>query len=210
MEGYPLGDFNRLEPGSGRVRGLTEEESLCLEELQRLERKTWSHLEHVADDGTRIYAPDPPQIEKERQRIKQRYPDIIASLVHETTEEIYSTESIRLGRRQPPIFLGERARLLDRRAIPSVFPILVVFAALAGTRLNSRLAGKVVIGVVALAASLAMTASYHSGYSDFRSDKMTKPLSGDVIRSAPTLLTLNPIGAPIAHAALHTSAVLHS
>ena len=118
MEGYPLGDFNRLEPGSGRVRGLTEEESLCLEELQRLERKTWSHLEHVADDGTRIYAPDPPQIEKERQRIKQRYPEIIASLVHETTEEIYSTESIRLGRRQPPIFLGERARLLDRRAIP--------------------------------------------------------------------------------------------
>ena len=92
----------------------------------------------------------------------------------------------------------------------SVFPILVVFSALAGTRLNSRLAGKVVIGVVALAASLAMTASYHSGYSDFRSDKMTKPLSGDVIRSAPTLLTLNPIGAPIAHAALHTSAVLHS
>ena len=92
MEGYPLGDFNRLEPGSGRVRGLTEEESLCLEELQRLERKTWSHLEHVADDGTRIYAPDPPQIEKERQRIKQRYPDIIASLVHEQDEEIYSTE----------------------------------------------------------------------------------------------------------------------
>ena len=39
---------------------------------------------------------------------------------------------------------------------------------------------------------------------------MTKPLSGDVIRCAPTLLTLNPIGAPIAHAALHTSAVLHS
>ena len=74
-----------------------------------------------------------------------------------------------------------------------VFPILVVFAALAGTRLNSRLAGKVVIGVVALAASLAMTASYLSGYRDFRSDKMTKPLSGDVIRSAPTLLTLNPI-----------------
>ena len=92
----------------------------------------------------------------------------------------------------------------------SVFPILVVFAALAGTRLNGRLAGKVVIGIVALAASLGMTASYHSGYSDFRSEKMTKPLRGDVIWSAPTLLTLNPIGAPIAHAGLHTSAVLLS
>jgi len=92
----------------------------------------------------------------------------------------------------------------------SVFPILVVFAAFAGTRLNRRFAGKVVIGIVALAASLMMTAVYHSGYSDFRSDKMAKPLTGDVIWSVPTLLTLNPIGAPIAHAALHTSAVLHS
>ena len=60
----------------------------------------------------------------------------------------------------------------------SVFPILVVFAAFAGTRLNRRFAGKVVIGIVALAASLAMTAVYHSGYSDFRSDKMAKPLHG--------------------------------
>jgi len=92
----------------------------------------------------------------------------------------------------------------------SVFPILVVFAAFAGTRLDRHFAGKIVIGIVALIASLAMTAAYHSGYSDFRSDKMAKPLTGDVIWSAPTLLTLNPIGAPIAHAGLHTSAVLHS
>ena len=64
--------------------------------------------------------------------------------------------------------------------------------------------------MVALLASLTMTFVYHSGYSDFRSDKMSKPLRGDVIWSVPTLLTLNPIGAPIAHVGLHTSAVLHS
>ena len=92
----------------------------------------------------------------------------------------------------------------------SVFPILVVFAAFTESRLNERLVGKIVIGAVALAASLAITAVYHSGYSDFRSDKMTQPLRGDVFWSAPTLLTLNPIGAPIAHAGLHTSAVVHS
>ena len=92
----------------------------------------------------------------------------------------------------------------------SVFPILVVFAAFAGTRLDRRFAGKVAIGVVALIASLAMTVVYHSAYSDFRSDKMSKPLRGDVIWSAPTLLTLNPIGAPIAHVGLHGTAVLHS
>ena len=94
--------------------------------------------------------------------------------------------------------------------LPSVFPILVVFAAFAGGRLDRRIAGKVVIGVVALVASLAMTAVYHAGYSDFRSSKVSKPLTGDVIWSMPTLVTLNPIGAPIAHVGLHTSAVLHS
>ena len=92
----------------------------------------------------------------------------------------------------------------------SVFPILVVFAALAGSRLNRHFSGKVVIGIVALLASLAMTAVYHFGYSDFRSAKVGKPLTGDVVWSLPTLVTLNPIGAPIAHAGLHTAAVLHS
>ena len=92
----------------------------------------------------------------------------------------------------------------------SVFPILVVFAAFAGSRLDRRFTGKIVIGAVALLASLAMTAVYHAGYSDFRSDKISKPLTGDVVWSVPTLVTLNPLGAPIAHAGLHVSAVLHS
>lgn len=92
----------------------------------------------------------------------------------------------------------------------SAFPILVVFAAFAGTKLNRRLRGKVVIGVVALVATMVMTAVYHAGYSDFRSDKVRRPLTGDVMWSVPTLVTLNPIGAPIAHATLHTTAVLHS
>lgn len=92
----------------------------------------------------------------------------------------------------------------------SAFPILVVFAAFAGTRLAEKRTGTIVIGLVALLASIAMTAVYHVGYSDFRSDKVTKPLTGDVVWSVPTLVTLNPIGSPIAHIGLHTSAVLHS
>ena len=75
---------------------------------------------------------------------------------------------------------------------------------------DRRFSGRVVIGAIALAASLAMTAAYHAGYSDFRSEKMRKPLVGDALWSVPTLVTLNPIGAPIAHVGLHTSAVLHS
>lgn len=45
----------------------------------------------------------------------------------------------------------------------SVFPILVVFAAFAGSRLERGLPGKLAIGAIAVAASLAMTAVYHAG-----------------------------------------------
>jgi hypothetical protein len=92
----------------------------------------------------------------------------------------------------------------------SVFPILAVFAAFAGTRLRERAAGTVLIATIAMIASIGITAVYHLGYSDFRSEKVRKPIVGDVVWSAPTLLTLSPLGAPIAHAGLHVSAVLHS
>jgi hypothetical protein len=92
----------------------------------------------------------------------------------------------------------------------SVFPILAVFAAFAGASIRGRRGGTALVGLIALIASLAMTAAYHAGYSDFRGEKVRKPLAGDLVWSAPTLLTLNPVGAPIAHIALHTTAVVHS
>jgi hypothetical protein len=92
----------------------------------------------------------------------------------------------------------------------SAFPILVVFAAAEGSRLRSRKAGTVAVGAAALLASLVMATVYHLGYSDFRSTKVLKPVAGDLVWSVPTLVTLNPIGAPIAHAGLHVAAVVHS
>jgi hypothetical protein len=91
----------------------------------------------------------------------------------------------------------------------SAFPILVVFAAFAGTRLRAHAGGTLAIGAAALLASLAMTAVYHAGYSDFRSGKLRKPVTGDLVWSVPTLATLNPIGAPMAHVGLHVGAVVH-
>jgi len=94
--------------------------------------------------------------------------------------------------------------------ILSAFPILAVFAAFAGTRVLARWRGKVAVGALALAGSLLFTAVYHLGYADFRGAKLRKPLAGDLIWSVPTLATLSPLGAPIAHAGLHVSAVVHS
>ena len=92
----------------------------------------------------------------------------------------------------------------------SAFPILAVFAAFAGTRVLPRRLGKTAVGALALGVSLLFTAVYHLGYSDFRDEKLKKPLAGDVIWSVPTLATLSPFGAPIAHAGLHVTAVVHS
>jgi D-alanyl-D-alanine carboxypeptidase len=94
----------------------------------------------------------------------------------------------------------------------SVFPILAVFGAFAAVRpLRERARAAVVgIGVLALATSVVFTAVYHLGYPDFRGSKLRKPVAGDLVWSAPTLLTLSPLGAPIAHVGLHVAAVVHA
>lgn len=93
----------------------------------------------------------------------------------------------------------------------SVFPILAVFGLFASKSLRERsktaFAG---IAGLALVVSLLFTAVYHLGYPDFRGGKVQRPLTGDVIWSAPTLVTLSPLGAPIAHIGLHVTAVVHS
>jgi len=96
-------------------------------------------------------------------------------------------------------------------ALLSAFPIMAVLALFRSRPLRERTRRSVAaIGALALAVSLLFTAVYHLGYPDFRSDKVKSPLIGDVVWSAPTLLTLNPLGAPLVHIALHVTAVAHS
>lgn len=92
----------------------------------------------------------------------------------------------------------------------SVFPILAVFALFAGTRARRGVAGTVAVGLAALAASLAMTAVYHLGYAEFRDADLAKPVGGNPAWSLPTVVTASPIASPIAHAALHVTAVVES
>jgi hypothetical protein len=46
--------------------------------------------------------------------------------------------------------------------------------------------------------------------SDKRSTELAKPVVGDLVWSVPTLATLNPVGAPVAHAVMHVVAVVHA
>jgi len=94
--------------------------------------------------------------------------------------------------------------------ILSAFPIIAVFSAFEGRRVLGRRRGKLAVGALALAVSLLFTAVYHLGYSDFRGEKLRKPLAGDAIWSVPTLVTLSPLASPITHTGLHVSALVHS
>ena len=109
-----------------------------------------------------------------------------------------------------PILLRGVLYGLADGVILSAFPILAVFAAFAGTRALARWRGTFAVGALALAVSMLFTAVYHLGYSDFRGEKVRRPLAGNSIWSLPTLATLSPLGAPLAHAGLHVSAVVHS
>ena len=90
----------------------------------------------------------------------------------------------------------------------AALPVLIVYAALEPGR--RRLVGKLAVGLAAVAASLAMTASYHAGYPEFRDGDIAKPMTGNLAWSLPTVLSANPIASPIAHAGLHVTAVIES
>jgi pimeloyl-ACP methyl ester carboxylesterase len=90
------------------------------------------------------------------------------------------------------------------------FPVLAVFTAFPFGRGRAHVLRTVGTGALAIVAALAVTAAYHLGYPDFRGSKVTAPVRGAAIWSAPTLFTLNPAGSMIAHVALHVTAVAHS
>lgn len=89
----------------------------------------------------------------------------------------------------------------------TVLPCLVVYRALGGRLATWR--RRLVYFGASLALVMTMTAVYHLGYSQYREDGIGAPETGNTIISIPMLLTTNPIGSVVDHAAMHISAVAH-
>lgn len=88
-----------------------------------------------------------------------------------------------------------------------VFPAAVAYLLMRGNRRGfSR---KVGFAGLALTLSLVVTTTYHLGYSEYRDDTIRYPEIGAVVANVPTALTGNPLGAVVAHGAMHVSAVVH-
>ena len=90
----------------------------------------------------------------------------------------------------------------------SAFPGFVAYSILRGR--VAGLTGKLRFTALALPLVLLITATYHLGYPQYREDGVGKPEIGNTIISLPMFATANPIGALIAHATMHATAVAHS
>ncbi len=91
----------------------------------------------------------------------------------------------------------------------NVIPVYALWQASAELGHTRTLRGKVLTGVVALLASLLVTAMYHAGYAEFRGADMREPLVGNTLLSVAYILSGNPITAFAGHIAMHIAAVVH-
>jgi hypothetical protein len=89
----------------------------------------------------------------------------------------------------------------------TVLPCLIVYRSLGGRLATWR--RRIAYFGASLALVLTMTAVYHLGYAQYREDGIRAPETGNTIISMPMLLTTNPIGSVVDHAAMHISAVAH-
>ena len=89
----------------------------------------------------------------------------------------------------------------------TVFPCLLVYKALGGPLRTWR--KRIAYFTVSLTLVMAITATYHLGYSHYRDEGVGAPEIGNVIISMPMLLTANPLGSLVDHSAMHVAAVIH-
>ncbi len=92
----------------------------------------------------------------------------------------------------------------------SVVPVLATWQALSGFGWSQGLGGKIVVGIVALIASLIATVAYHLGYPEYRAaGGVVGPSIGNSVMSLAYILANNPISAVFSHIAMHIAGVLH-
>ena len=90
----------------------------------------------------------------------------------------------------------------------NVMPVVVVGIGTSQFDWAGTIAGKIVVGLVGLFASLLVTLTYHLGYPEFRNKSVMLVLAGNSLIALAFLLSGNPWGSIISHTAMHVAAVL--
>jgi hypothetical protein len=90
----------------------------------------------------------------------------------------------------------------------NVMPVAAVWNGFLQAGWTDSWLGMIAAGVLALGASLLVTAAYHVGYPEFRNKRVGLVLVGNALITLAYLLSTNPLGAVISHTAMHLAAVL--
>jgi hypothetical protein len=91
----------------------------------------------------------------------------------------------------------------------SVLPVLATWQAFSALGWTQTLGGKILVGAIALIASLLVTVAYHLGYPEYRvAGGVMGPSIGNGVMSLGYILTNNPISAVFSHIAMHIAGVL--
>jgi hypothetical protein len=91
----------------------------------------------------------------------------------------------------------------------SVLPVYATWHALTSLGWTERWIGRLAAGLLALGASVLITAAYHMGFPEYQSGALAAPVFGNTVMSIGYLLSTNPLGAIISHIAMHVAGVLH-
>jgi len=91
----------------------------------------------------------------------------------------------------------------------TVLPVFATWQAFTLLNWTANWPGKILVGVIALLASVLVTAAYHFGYPEYRGAGMVGPVIGNTTMTLGYLLTNNPLAAIFSHIAMHITAVLH-
>lgn len=92
----------------------------------------------------------------------------------------------------------------------SVLPVLATWQAFSALGWTHSIGGKILVGAIALIASLLVTVAYHLGYPEYRTTTgIMGPSIGNGVMSFGYILANNPISAVFSHIAMHVAGVLH-
>ena len=91
----------------------------------------------------------------------------------------------------------------------SVLPVLATWQAFTLLNWTGNWPGKILVGVIAVIASLLVTAAYHLGYPEYRGGGLFGPVIGNTAMTLGYLITNNPLAAILSHIAMHIAGILH-
>jgi hypothetical protein len=90
----------------------------------------------------------------------------------------------------------------------SVLPVLATWQAFTLLDWTTSWPGKILVGILAILASLLVTIAYHLGYPEYQGKGLLGPVIGNTTMTLGYLVTNNPLAAVISHIAMHIAGVL--